>query len=792
MQRNFLFIVSRSAIALTIAVLFASLVDAQMFGIPAPEKGNRAWKEVTALMPEDEPIACWIWNEAGTLNPEGNPSEQWLADAGLQKSFGKLRRAIALVAKENGTASAAQFAEDIGWKMLGKAGMFVVEKVSIEAQTGNGTFIVRLGDDEKTIEAFMHGLMDELEVEANIVGETKLYTMPDSPIPIVVGVHSGYLIAALGNGQWETITQRIDDENETPDWLKKRLAALPVSRRSQFAFGSVAASIKLLPPAVTEDPEFQRISESLALEGIKSFSVSSGTDSVSNVSMMHFECDKEGLTSVFDVPAIKKSKLKEIPADSIAALAIRFSPENVMGLIEATVPPDKLEEAMLAFTEQSGLDVKKDLVDHLEGTIRYYNTGSVIAPKQVGIIRINDELKFRKSYDQINETIEGLAIGEGLEFTEKEKNGLRVFGVKNDGVSFYWALSGGELYLSSNSRAIGSHIRKYTKGNKDSLLDSELATKILTESKAMGLEGPIMMQHYDFDQIIEVVVPLIQGAFAFIPAEARDAFDFGAGDFPPIESLLGLRPTRSMLFKASGGYTGISRYDTPAPMELSTIAVSGVAVGMLLPAVQQVREAARRTQSMNNQRQLVLAMLNYESVNGSFPPAYTTDGDGNPLLSWRVAILPYLEQQDLFDQFHHDEPWDSPHNITLLEQMPDLFQNPSAIGRPGQTDYLAPIGEDSILSPGAGVTMDAITDGTSNTVLVMEVGMDQQVPWSSPQDLEIDLLESLNIDNGHPGTVGIALCDGSVHSILKSTSVEEFIKWCKKSDGTGFNETETE
>jgi hypothetical protein len=102
------------------------------------------------------------------------------------------------------------------------------------------------------------------------------------------------------------------------------------------------------------------------------------------------------------------------------------------------------------------------------------------------------------------------------------------------------------------------------------------------------------------------------------------------------------------------------------------------------------------------------------------------------------------------------------------------------------------VSDDSILAAGAGVVRDTITDGTSNTVLVMEVGMDQQVPWSSPQDLEIDSLDSLDIDNGHPGTVGVALCDGSVLSITKMTSVEEFIKWCKKSDGTGFNDTEIE
>ncbi len=787
MRRNSLSKLSRCVLSLTIAIIFAPSLFGQMFGMPPAEKGNPAWNEISGLLPEDEPIACWMWNESGALNPEGNPSEQWLADVGLQKSLGKLKQAIATVAKENGTPTAARFANDIGWKMLSKAGTIVVERISVEEQTGNGAMIVRLGDDEEAISAFMDDLMVELEVDAKLVGEAKIYPMPNASVPIVVGVHSGYLIAALGNGQWKTITDRIDEETETPDWLKKQLASLPMSRRSQFVFGSISAVMKQLPPVVTEEPEFKRISEVISLEGIKSMSASFGTDSVSNISLIHLECDKEGLTSVFDVPAIKKSKLKEIPADAITAIAFRFSPENVMKLVEAAVPPDQLEEAMTRFTEESGLDLKRDIVDHLDGTVRYYNSGMVINPKQVAIIKIKDELKFRESLEQINETIEGMVIERGLEFANNEKNGLRVFGIKNTGISAYWAVKDGELYISTNARAIGSHLRKYTQGNKASLLDGELASKILAESKTMGLEGPIAMQHYDFDQIIEVVVPLVQGAFAFIPPEARASFDFGAGDFPPIESLLGLRPTHSMLFKSSDGYTGISRYDTPVPMELSTIAVSGIAVGMLLPAVQQVREAARRTQSMNNQRQLALALLNYEAANGSFPPAYTVDGEGNPLLSWRVAILPYLEQQALFDQFHHDEPWDSEHNIALLEQMPDVFRNPSAIGRPGQTDYVAPVSGDSVLAPGGGVEFSAITDGSSNTVIVMEIGMSQQVPWSSPQDIEIDSLASLNLDNGHPGIVVCALCDGSVRSIATTAPIEGFIQSCKKSDGVGID-----
>jgi len=493
--------------------------------------------------------------------------------------------------------------------------------------------------------------------------------------------------------------------------------------------------------------------------------------------MFNFQCDKQGLTSVFDVPPIDKSKLKEIPANAIAGFAFRCSLEKVMQLVKGSVPEADMEEAMARFNIETGLDLESDIVEHLDGTVRYYNAGSVIAPKQIGILKIKDEAKFEKSLKQINERVEEMAAEQGFEFTESEKKGLRVYGIKNPPASFYWAVKDGELYISSSARTIGSHIRKAAKGEQATLLDSELASKILSQADTLGLKGPIAMNHYDFDPVFEAAVPAIAGLYAFLPPETTEAFDFTPEDLPPVEALLGMRPTKSMIFQASNGYTGIFRYDAPAPLELSTVAVSGVAIGMLLPAVQAVREAARRTQSMNNQRQLVLALLNYEAAHGRFPPAYTTDADGKPLLSWRVAILPYLDENDLFEEFHQDEPWDSEHNIALLEKMPPFFKNPSSLGdRLGYTDYVAPVNKDSVLASGKGIRIAQITDGTSNTVMLMEVGGDQQVPWSSPQDIKVEDLKTLQLPNGHPGTVTVAFVDGSVHSISKLVPVEDFWK----------------
>src|SRR5437016_5495874 len=74
---------------------------------------------------------------------------------------------------------------------------------------------------------------------------------------------------------------------------------------------------------------------------------------------------------------------------------------------------------------------------------------------------------------------------------------------------------------------------------------------------------------------------------------------------------------------------------------------------------------------------MVLAMHNYQGVHCRLPPAVVYGRDGTPLLSWRVLVLPYLGQQDLYEQFHLDEPWDSPHNLQLLPKMPVLYAPPS-------------------------------------------------------------------------------------------------------------------
>jgi hypothetical protein len=157
-------------------------------------------------------------------------------------------------------------------------------------------------------------------------------------------------------------------------------------------------------------------------------------------------------------------------------------------------------------------------------------------------------------------------------------------------------------------------------------------------------------------------------------------------------------------------------------------------LALLLPAVQKVRQAANNQVSMNNLHQIGIAMHAYHNERNTLPPPAIYDRDGKPLLSWRVAILPYLENQDLYHRFKLDEPWDGPNNLPLIKEMPKVYLLP-AEQEPGATDtyYQVIVGKDTLFRGARGVRFFEIVDGTSNTILAVEAN--RAVPWTKPEDL---------------------------------------------------------
>ncbi len=167
---------------------------------------------------------------------------------------------------------------------------------------------------------------------------------------------------------------------------------------------------------------------------------------------------------------------------------------------------------------------------------------------------------------------------------------------------------------------------------------------------------------------------------------------------------------------------------------------------------------------MNRLKQMALAMHQYLDTNKTFPPAAIYSKDGKPLLSWRVAILPYIEQQDLYKEFKLDEPWDSPHNKKLLAKMPKMYASIKAGAKAGTTPYRVFAGKGAIFDGKEGSRIQDITDGTSNTVLIVEAA--DAVPWTKPDELPLAAGKPLSKLGGQvKGGFCMATADGAAHFI---------------------------
>ena len=210
---------------------------------------------------------------------------------------------------------------------------------------------------------------------------------------------------------------------------------------------------------------------------------------------------------------------------------------------------------------------------------------------------------------------------------------------------------------------------------------------------------------------------------------------------------------------------------------------------MLIPNVRQVRGPARRTQCLNNLRQISLAMINYESANGHFLPAYIADENGKPMHSWRVLLLPYMEENALYEQYNMDEPWDGPNNSKLHDEIVPLFRCPSSDSAEHCSDYVLVTGKGTAFEADKTTNYGDLADGSSNTILMVEI-FDADDHWMKPQDISADQFFSPvleEVKSNHSGVRNVSLFDGSTHSITTDVSQEELRKLVLIADGEVVN-----
>jgi hypothetical protein len=233
------------------------------------------------------------------------------------------------------------------------------------------------------------------------------------------------------------------------------------------------------------------------------------------------------------------------------------------------------------------------------------------------------------------------------------------------------------------------------------------------------------------------------------------------------------RPRRATRAAGSGSGVGVVLAIVGICL-IVLIACGGVLVSLRLGRMGLSHRPSPRTQCSNNLKQIALAFHNYHDVYGTFPPAYIADEAGQPKHSWRVLLLPFLNQQALYDAYDFDESWDSPINAMVTETMLPVFQCPAEpVPRMPTTNYMVITGPGTVFEGERAAAFRDIVDGTSNTLLIVEV-TGSGTHWAEPVDLDVSELVfpfasgENSLGSQHPGGSQAAMCDGAVR-FLRNT-----------------------
>ena len=194
-------------------------------------------------------------------------------------------------------------------------------------------------------------------------------------------------------------------------------------------------------------------------------------------------------------------------------------------------------------------------------------------------------------------------------------------------------------------------------------------------------------------------------------------------------------------------------------------------------AIRTTPPSAKRYQCQNNLKQIALAILNYDSANGHLPPLMSLAEDGTPLHSWRIHILPFLEETDLYEKIDLNLPWNHPANLALQDDMPTVYRCPSFSDEDYSTAYVAPAGQNTVWMAGKPRKIREVTKGTSKTGLVIEAEQFRQ-HWMSPFDPQIAEFVATSEDgmqlnpSNHGKRIQLVYVDGSIEVLSGDTEPE--------------------
>ena len=702
---------------------------------------------LSQIAPES-PLFYASW--AGSVEVDANSTnqtERMLAEPEIQRMFAELPSPIMKIMEMNVPADAAgKLVTDTirEWlpKLARRPGAIFVSDVAIDKNDiqMEGALVVNLGEDASAAQALLEKFDKvffggQIETE-RVAGATfrKIQVSPAAPA-IYWGVRKQHLIFGLGENGAKGVIAR--SKTETPQWLANVRDDLAIPRRSMLAFFNFEETWKLVQATSRELPH--EILEEIGVQHIKAVAMSTGlNDSRSmNVTKVITDGVVPPILEVFASRPISQNALSSIPKDSNLALSIDIDLEKAFTILQAMAKanPGMNEEfkAGIAFVNQLiGGDLKTDVIRELSGTWSLFNSPSEGGVFLTGLTAIA-ELQNGTKLQAVNQRIAALLKQQqqampGVMYGAFEQGDVTVHSIFVQGspLVLSWCLDDDRFLVSANQQNIRTVLNRNE--NFASIKDHP-QLKTLRENSTM-------VTFVDSRQLVEMFYPPI--TYMIQPAlfeMSRSGIQLDISLLPTLSSFSKyVSPNVSSAVREENGIKITSHQTIPG---VSLSAVVPMAASASLPPIVFARAAARQAQSTNNMKQIALAILNHESAFQKFPAAALRTKEGKPALSWRVAILPFLEEQALYNEFHLDEPWDSPHNIALIDRMPQVYRSPTSKADPTKTVYLAIRGKQSpMVEDGKGLRIRNIIDGLSKTILAIEVDDEKAVPWTKPDDFE--------------------------------------------------------
>ena len=700
--------------------------------------------------------------------------------------------------------------------LLRKQGCFFIESFTLEEENLSDFkigLVLEVGDNVdatlKSIESLLQMAGAPMEtIKLDGQNGIKIVVPPDGPFSeIALGQHQGFLVAGTSTKMVQEIVARMK-AGQVSGWLGQLQAEQKYVRAAAVGKIDVAALRNQLLPLAGD--EAVKVVKALGFDNLDRVEFSGGfarTDFAQQFKLK-FDGAPGGIFTAFDGKGLTASDISHFPNDSFFAVAMSADAKKILdefNNILIQLDPNAAQEVARGFIEfqsETGVDLRK-LLGNFGPTMTLHNG---YGDGLLSGVQLRTELEDPKWFEKTVDDLMALVARETrtpARIDSIEQNGKTVktlhFGFAPIPVEPSWFVDGNQMTLALFPSVLGSatnpdlaprlieedsfapYMDLFEPGSSDgkligfSYFESKWAYQMVY---GYGCLGKAMIKNMDWSREMGVPEEMV----------ARVQNHLFELQLPSCRSIYKhLTPEVSIIRKAKDAIV-FESHSTMANANL-TMGAPAVVAGLLLPAVQTVRSAARRTTSANNLRQCALAMHNYDSAFGEFPSGDGPVKEGGPAVSWRVKILPYIEQSNLYDMYNFDEPWDSEQNLKVAKLIPAVYQNPASNVPEGHTVYLGVGGTSGVMgvdAKGKSVSrgLADIVDGSSNTIMFVEVPDQMAVPWTKPDGgIDSEKTRPWQLSGNYPGGFNSAFCDGSVRFISEFVDAETFTNLLKYNDG---------